>query len=403
MKLKLHGQIFTHTPLVALLHPSWCSQVHDEQWTTTAHKHRKMHLTQVHISGNSNPNFGNHRTRLATWCTGAVARSFLLRCFCLLLFLYWFVALYHAAYLYSFQDLWNIGLRYSIAITSDFQPTHNISKDIWLLGSPWITYTPDWWWQQQRETKQKQGCQAGLLVKLKKQPTRPPLPRIFLTSSGSITHKMSELDLQVAANSLVQNCCGMIITENSLHPQILNAAVQLTGHTTHRFVRNRDSGKSRRGGLCIPVNNDYSNSWITDSYRSPDLEVMSLTCRPFYLPRELTVVIIMAVYIPPDANVSSALFYPSSTINKQECAHPDSVFIIAGVFNQAICELLDCGEKYMQPCLFQHKACIQSHTLASQTTSPCLSKPTTKTIKTWPEGALSQLQDFLNNRTWRCT
>ena len=34
---------------------------------------------------------------------------------------------------------------------------------------------------------------------------------------------------------------------------------------------------------------------------------MSVVCRPFYLPRELTVVIITTVYIPPDANISIAL------------------------------------------------------------------------------------------------
>lgn len=46
-------------------------------------------------------------------------------------------------------------------------------------------------------------------------------------------------------------------------------------------------------GLCI--------------YCSPDLKVMAVLYRPFYTPRELTVVISTAVYIPPDDNVSIVL------------------------------------------------------------------------------------------------
>lgn len=59
------------------------------------------------------------------------------------------------------------------------------------------------------------------------------------------------------------------------------------------------------------------------------------TWSPFYLPRELTVVILTAVYIPPDANVSSALAHLHQNISKQHKIHPDGVHVIAGDFNQA--------------------------------------------------------------------
>ena len=73
-------------------------------------------------------------------------------------------------------------------------------------------------------------------------------------------------------------------------------------------ARNRDSGKSRGGGLCVNVHNYWCcNSRVIDTHCCPDLEFLVVSCRPFYLPRELTVVIVMAVNIPPDANVSTAL------------------------------------------------------------------------------------------------
>lgn len=76
------------------------------------------------------------------------------------------------------------------------------------------------------------------------------------------------------------------------------------------------------------------NSRIIDTHCSPDLEVLGVSCRPFYLPREFTVVVPIAVYIPPDANVSAALSLLLNTINKQQLAHPNGVFIVAGDFNQ---------------------------------------------------------------------
>lgn len=107
----------------------------------------------------------------------------------------------------------------------------------------------------------------------------------------------------------------MILTETQLHPLIPDAAIQLTGRTTHRHDRNGDSGKIKGGGHCIYVHNDWcTNNKIIYTHCSPHLEVMSVLCRPFYLPRELTVVIMTAVYIPPDANVNIALAHLLDTI-----------------------------------------------------------------------------------------
>lgn len=42
-----------------------------------------------------------------------------------------------------------------------------------------------------------------------------------------------------------------------------------------------------------------------------------------------------AVFIPQDANVSTALSLLLTIINKQQLARPDGVFIVAGDFNKA--------------------------------------------------------------------
>lgn len=111
--------------------------------------------------------------------------------------------------------------------------------------------------------------------------------------------------------------------------------MDLTNQSLHRADRTKDSGKSKGGGLCIYINNDWcTNHTTVESYCSPDLEYLLLKFRPFYLPRKFTVVIIMAIYIPPQANANLALAQLHSAISKQQDAHPDGAFIVTGDFNQ---------------------------------------------------------------------
>ncbi len=275
------------------------------------------------------------------------------------------------------------------------------------------------------QTESGKETKAGL-PGLRKQPYKPPLPSMFLTNARSMAHKMDELKLYIAGNHHIRDCCIMVVSETWLHPRIPDAAVQLADHTLHRWDRNNDSGKSRGGGVCIYVHNDWSNnSIIIDSHCSPDLEFMTVKCRPFFLPRELTVVIVTAVYIPPDANVSTALALLLDAINKQLRAHPNGAHTIAGDFNQA-------DLKTVLPHFFQHVKCPtrgdntldrvytnikhayraipfphlgQSDHLSLLLTPAYISlrrrtTPLTKTVSIWHENALSQLQDCFTHTDW---
>ncbi len=55
-----------------------------------------------------------------------------------------------------------------------------------------------------------------------------------------------------------------------------------------------------------------------------------LLCRPFWLLREFTAIIITAVYIPPQANIDQALKELYGKISDQETVHPYATFVVMG-------------------------------------------------------------------------
>ena len=72
--------------------------------------------------------------------------------------------------------------------------------------------------------------------------------------------------------------------------------------------------------------------------------------RPHYLPRELSAVILTAVYKQPRTNATTALRQLSDTVTKFENDHPDAVSIVAGDFNHT-------NMKTVLPKYYQHVSC----------------------------------------------
>ncbi len=327
----------------------------------------------------------------------------------------------------SRHDILKIGVCYERKVTSEFLRSHKIPVEIARSpGSPWITIPAGRRRRRRRERKQKRGCRAGALVRLRKQPFKPPLPSLFLSNARSLANKMDELRLQVKANNGAKDACILLITETWLQPSIPDSAIELAGYTTQRHDRTADSGKSKGGGLCVYVNNSWcTNSVIMERHCSPDIEYLTVKCRPIYLPREFTVVMVTAVYIPPDANANSAIGLLHASISHTQSTYPDAVQVIAGDFNHA-------DLKAALPKLHQHVKCAtrgvntldkvysnikqgyrakplphlgQSDHLSMllipayaplRKTAPIISK----TVATWPEDASQQLQDCFDKTNW---
>jgi hypothetical protein len=88
------------------------------------------------------------------------------------------------------------------------------------------------------------------------------------------------------------------------------------------------------------------------SYCSPEVEYLMISCRPHYLPREISSVFFVDVYIPPQSEVGTktALNELYSTISKQENAHPEAALPVAWDYNAG-------KLKSVLPNFYQHVKC----------------------------------------------
>ena len=103
------------------------------------------------------------------------------------------------------------------------------------------------------------------------------------------------------------------------------------------------SQKKKGGGLALYVSERWCNPGhvtVKERHCTPDIELLAVGMRPYYLPREFTSTIIIAVYIPPSADAAAACEVISSTAAKLLTQHPDAFMVITGDFNHASLEQL---------------------------------------------------------------
>ena len=79
-------------------------------------------------------------------------------------------------------------------------------------------------------------------------------------------------------------------------------------------------------------------------------EYLAIKCWLHYLPREFSLVIVTAVYIPPEANTTAALKELHGTLYTLETPYPEATFIVAMDFNKA-------NLRKMQSKFYQHIDC----------------------------------------------
>lgn len=162
-------------------------------------------------------------------------------------------------------------------------------------------------------------------------PSKPTVPTVLLINVCSLDNKIDHMRLSRVSQRSMRNCCIFIFFKTDM-----DTAVGLEGMALHRV--NRDgtlTWKQRGGGLVIYINNSWRlNIEVVSIVCTLDIEALTVRC-PFYLPWKLSANIIVAVYVLPSAHVTEAMEVLHDIIGTQQTAHPGSLFIAAGDYNQA--------------------------------------------------------------------
>lgn len=119
--------------------------------------------------------------------------------------------------------------------------------------------------------------------------------------------------------------------------RIPTAHTELDGFTMIRLDRDLEkTDKKSGGGVCLYVNKQRCHlGHITERERVSDknIELLAVSCRPYYLPREFSNIIVLVVYIPPSANAKHATDTICKVAHDLQCRSPDALTIINGDFN----------------------------------------------------------------------
>lgn len=128
--------------------------------------------------------------------------------------------------------------------------------------------------RKQCERRRKHGKRGGVRDRLRANPMRPALPTLMLSNVRSLENKLDIIQLSRSTQYEVRDCCMFVFTETWFNENIPDSAIQLQGH----------------------------NAAVVTKHCSSLVEVILVKCRPFYLPREFTAIVIVALYIPPCVN-----------------------------------------------------------------------------------------------------
>ncbi len=254
-----------------------------------------------------------------------------------------------AMIMYDRRTLLDIGQRYTNLIQN------TLSTDpAWPLEILRSTELNNDHLNNRRRRRKHRGRRAGIRNRLRKRAYSPPLPSILLANVQSLENKMDDLRARISFQRDIRDCNIFCLTETWLTPSVPDTAVTPSDNfSVLRMDRSAEAGKNKGGGVCFFINKkwcDPRNISILSRSCSPHLEHLSIICRPFYLPREFTSILVSAVYIPPQADTSVALSNLHDEISGYVNKHPDAACIITGDFNKA-------NLKKVLPNFHQHISC----------------------------------------------
>ena len=173
--------------------------------------------------------------------------------------------------------------------------------------------------------------------------TTLPLPSIILANTRSLRPKppnfnFDELCANVSHMREYKDACLLCFSETWFDDGITDDSVYIDGFSVpFRGDRNKgDSGKHHGGGVCVYVNErfcNHANVTVRKQLCTPDVDLLSLSMRPKYLPCEFDQLFVTVIYTHPKANTTRAAQEIADVVRSLQLISPDAPNFILGDFN----------------------------------------------------------------------
>ncbi len=200
---------------------------------------------------------------------------------------------------------------------------------------PRSNYAPDT--NKKKKTRRGRKKKSRVRARLKRERGKhQPLPSVILANVRSIRNKTDELQANVTYMYEYRTAAILAFMETWLSSNDSDGSLYVDGFGTPTRL-DRDSqltGKKHGSGVCLYVNKRWCSSvTVRERLCTADIELLAVSLRPFYLPREFPQLFFILVYIHPKAKSSAASEHIMSTLNRFELISPDSPKFVLGDFN----------------------------------------------------------------------
>ncbi len=177
--------------------------------------------------------------------------------------------------------------------------------------------------------RRKRGRRGGLRVRARLRKFKPVLPSVIMGNVRSLAHKVDELAALLKYDRLFRQSSLLCFTESWLNDSSPASYTEMDGFSVFRLDRDCEkTGKKTGVGVCLYVNEQWCHSGhitVKESVCEENIELLAVSCRPYYLPRELSNVIVTVTYIPPSANAKLAndtIVRAAHDLPKSHTRHP---------------------------------------------------------------------------------
>jgi len=91
--------------------------------------------------------------------------------------------------------------------------------------------------------------------------------------------------------------------------------------------------------VCFMINQKWCNdSSVLSTLCTPHIKTLTIKCGPYYMPREFSSLVLVAVYIPPWAHTPTAIGVLADHVISIENSFPDCQVLVLRDFNHTTLE-----------------------------------------------------------------